>query len=80
MAIAQDDRLRLKHASIASLVFFIAYGMIYHANANLPDSLKQELTAFVALLLCGLSLFWVAFLQLIYILKNMGVIKTNISK
>lgn len=75
--LAIDDRRRLKHFSITALIFFTSYGMIYHANRNLPPSFEQELTAFSALVCCILSLVWAVGLQLLFILKNTGLIKNK---
>ena len=73
LQLAKDDRLRLKHFSIASLVFFTSYGMIFHANKNLAPSLQQEFTALFALIGCIVSLLWAISLQVLYILKNTGM-------
>jgi len=70
-----DDRLRLKHFSFAALVFFTSYGMIFHANKNLEPSLQQELTALLSLVVCVISLMWAVALQVLYILKNTGILQ-----
>lgn len=75
LKLAQDDRLRLKHFSLASLVFFTSYGMIFHANKNLEPSLQQEFTALFALIGCIVSLLWAISLQILYILKNTGMLQ-----
>ena len=75
LELVRNERMRLKYFALSALMFFTSYGMIFHANTNLEPSLEQEMTALLALIGCIASLIVAVGLQLLYILKQTGLLK-----
>ena len=70
LAIIESDIRRLKHFSISTIVFFVAYVMVYWCENNMAPSLKQELTTLAFLLITALAFIWAMTMQVFYIIAK----------
>jgi hypothetical protein len=71
LGLLQSERRRLKHFSLSALVFFIAYGMLYSTQKNMPPSLQQEFTALACIAVAGLAFSWAITLHVLSIIARL---------
>ena len=69
-AIIKSDIQRLKHFSISTIIFFVAYVMVYWFENNMTPSLEQELTTLGFLLIAATAFIWAMIMQIFYIIAK----------
>ena len=70
LAIIESDIRRLKHFSISTIVFFVAYVMVYWCENNMAPSLEQELTTLGFLIIAASAFIWAMIMQVFYIIAK----------
>lgn len=68
----QDDKQRLMHYAVSTVIFFISYGMLYWCATHIAPSLQQELILLACLIIGGIAFFWAMMMQVFFILSRLS--------
>ncbi len=65
-----NEKLRLKHFSIAAVIFFSGYGSLYSINKNSTGTLENELMALSVLAITLVAFGWAIFIHVLTIISR----------